>query len=155
VKKLIEITVSLIILFTFIGCNYFPPRTVGDGEERLIKLVDDYITECGTVKPFGTEKYEDFEDNAELAKINEDYLARSRELLKQIEAINAGDNGDELKSLRTNAALFAEILETRSEAFSTVDPELSTIEQALYSARFAVLIEVANDEMRQLQANLD
>ena len=57
----------------------------------------------------------------------------------------------DLKGLLVNAALFVEILKTRGEAFAMVDPELSTIEQALYSARFAVLIGVANDEMRQLQ----
>lgn len=153
-KKPIGIIALLILLLTLIGCDYFPPRTVEDGKERLAKLVDDYITECNTVRPFGTEKYEDFADNAKLAKITEDYLTRADELLKQIKAIDPGEQGNDLKELRVNAASFVEILKMREEAFSTVDPELSFIEQALYSAQFAVLIELANDAMRQIQSNL-
>ncbi len=152
-KYIAIISVSFLLLAS-LGCDYFPPRTVEDGKTRLSGLVEDYLAECNAITPFGTEQYEDTGDNLKLAKINEGYLTRARELLKQIEAIEPGEQGDALKVLRSNTALFVDILETRADAFSTVDDSLSSIEQALYSARFAVLIGVTNDEMSQLQSYL-
>ncbi|MCP4231403.1 MAG: hypothetical protein GY771_14815 [bacterium] len=154
--KYFAIISVLFLLLASLGCDYFPPRNVEDGKSRLSKLVDEYIAECGNITPFGTEKYEDTEGNLKLAKINEKYIAEARDLLKVIEDISPGEEeGDALKVLRTNADLFVNVLELREDAFSMVNENISDLEMGLYSARFAVLIKVANDEMGQLQEYLN
>ena len=155
-NKYLVMTVTLIILAMLIGCETGPPRTVEDGETRLSSLVDDYIAECGTITPFGTEKYEDTEKNLKSAKINEAYLARTQTLAKEIEAIEAGEGeGDALKELFYYAGLFLYVLETRAEAFDMIDESLLDFEKILMSARFAVAIELANDKMTEVQAYCD
>ena len=152
--KYLGVLAVLYLILTALGCDYFPPRTVEGGQARLSGLVEDFLAECNAITPFGTEKYEDTESNLKLAKINEKYLTEARDLLKEIEAIEPGEEGDALKELRSNAALFVDILEVREDAFSMVNENFNDLEKGLYAGRFAVLIKVANDEMSQLQAYL-
>lgn len=153
-KYIAIIPVSFLLLAS-LGCDYFPPRTVDDGNERLSEMVDDYVAECDAITPFGTEKYEDTESNLKLAKINEGYLTRAETLAKQIEAIEPGEGeGDALKELHYHTGLFLYVLETRAEAFDMIDEDLGEGMQMLMSARFAVVIEQANEKMREVQSYL-